>query len=44
MGKINWARVILGGLLWGLVVNVLWAVPSFFNYFEELRIVLQALG
>ena len=23
---------------------MLWAVPSFFNYFEELRIVLQALG
>ena len=44
MGKINWARVLLGGLVWGLVANVLWTIPSFFNYFEEFRIVLQALG
>ena len=44
MGTINWGRVFLGGLLWGLVVNVLWNVPRSFGYFEELRIVLQTLG
>ena len=36
MGKINWGRVFLGGLLCGLVANVL-GIPGWLLYSEELR-------
>ncbi len=43
MGKINWGRVVLGGLLWFLVFSVLWAV--LFPYFvKDYRAAFEALN
>lgn len=43
MGKINWGRVILGGLLAGVVVNVFEGVAARF-LMEDYRAALAALG
>lgn len=43
MGKINWARVLLGGLLAGVVVNVFEGVVGTF-LMEEYKAALTALG
>lgn len=43
MGKINWARVILGGLVAGLVVNVFEGVAGTF-FEEEYAAAMEALG
>jgi hypothetical protein len=43
VGKVNWGRVILGGLLAGLVVNLFeWAVGMVLQ--EEYKAALAALG
>ncbi len=43
MGKINWGRVVLGGLLFGLVTYVLGAAGWLF-YGEQWMAAMQALG
>lgn len=44
MGKINWNRVILGGLAAGVVVNVITFLASNFLYAQELAAVGERLG
>jgi hypothetical protein len=44
MGKINWRRVLLGGLLWAIVYNALWAVSWFAFLRRDLIAALAALG
>jgi len=41
MGKINWGRVILGGLLAGVVINVIEGIFGML-YMEEMKATLQA--
>lgn len=43
MGKINWSRVLLGGLLAGLVVNIVEAVSGIM-YMDEMKNALEAHG
>jgi hypothetical protein len=41
MGKINWSRVLLGGVLAGIVINVIEGVSGIL-YMEEMQKILQA--
>ena len=43
MGKINWTRVLTGGLLAGLVINIVEAVSARM-YVEEMKMSLEAHG
>lgn len=43
MGKINWTRVLTGGLLAGLVINIVEAVSANM-YSEEMKMALEAHG
>lgn len=43
MGKINWGRVILGGLLAGVVINVVEGVMGMI-FMEEYQAAMEALG
>lgn len=43
MGKINWTRVITGGLLAGLVINIVEAVSAMF-YMEDMKAALENHG
>jgi len=43
MGKINWSRVLLGGLLAGLAINVVESVSSMV-YMDEMKASLEAHG
>jgi hypothetical protein len=44
MGKINWTRVLIGGLIAGAVGNVLWFAGSGLFIRPALSAALQALG
>lgn len=44
MGKINWSRVVLGGVLWFVVFNVLWAAAWFLFLRREAIPVFQQLN
>lgn len=44
MGKINWGRVFLGGLLWTVVYNVLGAASWYLFLKTEWTAALEALG
>jgi hypothetical protein len=44
MGKINWQRVLLGGLLWAVVYNALWAASWFLFLRRGLIAAVEALG
>lgn len=46
MGKINWGRVILGGLLAGLVINVVeWISPLVFREdYQDFQAAMEAIG
>lgn len=41
MGKINWTRVLTGGLLAGLVINIVEAASGMF-YIDEMKAALEA--
>lgn len=43
MGRINWARVILGGLLAGVVINIVETINGFILE-EEWKAAMEALG
>ena len=44
MGKINWSRVFLGGLVWSVIGNLLW-VPALFLYLgTEVTAAWKVLG
>lgn len=44
MAKINWSRVVLGGVLWVVVFNVLWIAAWFLFLRSEWMSVYAALG
>ncbi|MGD0201356.1 MAG: hypothetical protein ABSD27_11460 [Bryobacteraceae bacterium] len=44
MGKINWSRVVLGGLLAGLIINVIDFLVNTFLLKERWADAMQALG
>ena len=44
MGKINWNRVLLGGLLAGLVLNIIDFVINSFVLLERWTAAMRALG
>ena len=43
MGKINWSRVLLGGLLAGLAINIVEAISGM-AYMDEMKASLEAHG
>lgn len=43
MGKINWGRVVLGGVLWSVVSNALWAV-AFPLFIADFQVAFEALN
>ena len=44
MGKINWSRVMLGGLLWAVIYNVIMATCWFLFLRASWKPALQAVG
>lgn len=44
MGKINWNRVLLGGLVWWVVGNLLWVAALFLYLDTEATAAWKALG
>ena len=44
MGKINWGRVLLGGVIWSVVYTVLWTASWYLFLKDEWEPTLVALG
>ena len=44
MARINWGRVVVGGLLWFVVFNVLWIVALILYLGPEVQAAFRALG
>lgn len=44
MGKINWARVLLGGVLWFIVFNVLWSAAWILYLGKDVLAAFRALN